>query len=418
MKLRPHSTFIPRQTPRFDDNTSFYFGIDVRNIDCSQLDLSAYNAQHFTFDYKTVWPTDPAKMPKDFDPQAIMELHKNPGLGIHELHKRGLTGKGLSIAIIDQLLADHKEYHDNLVHYEEIGYDDPRCSSKAGAMHGSAVASLAVGKTCGVAPDAKLYYFAANTRVDANNNLIPYEKGKVSSHNFARAVERIIDINTELIKKGEKPIQVVSISTGWMAEADKTGEWAKAVKHAQQTGLVILDSCWFIDYPHMLDGLGQKYNGDPDKPESYDLWFRTKPKHKNPLCGQEVAFPMNHRTTASPYSSTGYAHYNAGGFSWKTPYVAGLFLLARQVNPNVTAKHFYETALKTSSPTADGIGRIANPVRLINALQKEHLRSLRRTTNKTQIKSSRGYKGSKLLKKLAKSVRKRPVRRPQNTPSP
>ena len=97
--------------------------------------------------------------------------------------------------------------------------------------------------------------------------------------------------------------------------------------------------------------------------------------------------------------------------------MAGLFLLARQVNPNVTAKHFYETAFKTSAPTADGIGRIVNPVRLINALQKEHLRSLRHTANKTHTKAGKP-KGSKLVKKLAKSVRKIPVRRPQNTPSP
>ena len=50
-----------------------------------------------------------------------MEIGKNPGLNIRKLHKEGLTGKGIGIAIIDQnLLVDHSEYKDQLRMYEEI----------------------------------------------------------------------------------------------------------------------------------------------------------------------------------------------------------------------------------------------------------------------------------------------------------
>jgi len=31
-------------------------------------------------------------LPDGFDPQMIMELGENPGLGMRELHKRGITG--------------------------------------------------------------------------------------------------------------------------------------------------------------------------------------------------------------------------------------------------------------------------------------------------------------------------------------
>ncbi|MDF2907329.1 MAG: hypothetical protein K0R34_2650 [Herbinix sp.] len=41
----------------------------------------------------------------------IMENGTNPGLGIRELHKEGITGKGINVAIIDQnLLLHHPEF--------------------------------------------------------------------------------------------------------------------------------------------------------------------------------------------------------------------------------------------------------------------------------------------------------------------
>lgn len=78
-----------------------------------------------------------------------MELGKNPGLEIRELHKLGITGKGIGIGVIDQaLLVDHVEYKEQLKLYEEIHSIDENA-----VMHGPADgASIAVGKSVGVAP--------------------------------------------------------------------------------------------------------------------------------------------------------------------------------------------------------------------------------------------------------------------------
>ena len=54
---------------------------------------------------------------------------------------------------------DHVEYRDRLRLYEEI-----HCSDRVAQMHGAAVASIAVGKTVGVAPEAELYFISRNTR--------------------------------------------------------------------------------------------------------------------------------------------------------------------------------------------------------------------------------------------------------------
>ncbi len=54
------------------------------------------------------------------------------------------------------LLVDHQEYRDRIRLYEEINID----KGTPAQMHGAAVASIAVGKTVGVAPEADLYYIA------------------------------------------------------------------------------------------------------------------------------------------------------------------------------------------------------------------------------------------------------------------
>jgi subtilisin family serine protease len=136
--------------PTFDPASTEPFQVDLRGYDLSGLDLSASSDDllQADFDTQTVWP--PAdQMPSGFDPQQIMELGKNPGLGVRQLHARGVTGRGVGIAIIDApLLVDHQEYANRVRLYEEsdeLGWRHAR-------MHGVAVSSLAVGKTVGVAP--------------------------------------------------------------------------------------------------------------------------------------------------------------------------------------------------------------------------------------------------------------------------
>src|SRR3989338_6001490 len=108
------------------------------------------------FDTETIWP-EKEKLPKNFNPEKLLEESKNPGLGIKELHEQGITGQGVVVAIIDQKLdIGHPEYKDSVIGYTE--YDG---AEKEGiSMHGPAVTSLLVGKDCGVAPGAKLIYKA------------------------------------------------------------------------------------------------------------------------------------------------------------------------------------------------------------------------------------------------------------------
>jgi len=153
----PVTWFMNRGTldtlPSYDPNSTDSWQVDLRSRDITKVDLHNRLADlHYAdFDHQTQWP---ATLPASFNPDQIMELGKNPGLGVRRLHQKGITGKDIGIAIIDQcLLVDHIEYKDRLKLYEEIHLMDTKAT-----MHGPAVASIAVGKTVGVAPEADLYF--------------------------------------------------------------------------------------------------------------------------------------------------------------------------------------------------------------------------------------------------------------------
>ena len=150
--------------PVYDPEDERYWQLDVRSYDLSSLSLKdrSDDLMMSCFDSKTKWSKD---LPPSFNAKYIMELGKNPGLGIRTLHQMGITGKGVYIGLIDQgLLTQHVEYKDRLRFYEEI-----HCLDDEATMHGPATASILAGKTAGVAPEATLYYIATTMHDPAEN---------------------------------------------------------------------------------------------------------------------------------------------------------------------------------------------------------------------------------------------------------
>ena len=106
-----------------DPDTDAGWG-DFRCADLRDWDLSDMEEELFAadFDTRTQWPEN---LPGNFDPERLLELGKDPGLGLQALHEQGITGKGVGIAIIDQtLLVEHREYADRLRLYQEYHTTD------------------------------------------------------------------------------------------------------------------------------------------------------------------------------------------------------------------------------------------------------------------------------------------------------
>ena len=56
--------------------------------------------------------------------------------------------------------------------------------------------------------------------------------------------------------------------------------------------------------------------------------------------------------------------------SWTVPYVAGLYALACQVNPDITPEVFWEQALNTGDVNKQNLGKIVNPEKLLESIKK------------------------------------------------
>jgi hypothetical protein len=327
--------------PRHDPNSTDSFQVDLRGCDLSGLDLTGRldDLFHASFDDGTRWP--PAeRRPEGFDPKRIMTMGRNPGLGIRPLHQQGITGRGVGIAILDQpLLVDHREYADRLRLYEEIDLPPEWPAS----MHGPAVASIAVGKTVGVAPEADLYY------IGQFNGKFVEGKASWDFESLARGVNRVLEINEQL--PVERKIRVISISVGWGPSQKGYQQIAEAANKAKVAGMLVI--CSSVEQVHgfRFHGLGRPPLADPNDFTAYgpgSWWARLfdegDPFHAG---SNQLLVPMDARTTASPTGVDEYAFYGDGGWSWSIPYIAGVYALAVQVEPKITPDRFWALALRT-----------------------------------------------------------------------
>jgi hypothetical protein len=355
--------------PTYDPNSDQMWQMDLRAYDLSGLDLrnSLDDLLYADFDSQTIWPPQ-EKMPHDFDWQKIMEMGKNPGLGIRQLHEVGVTGRGVGIAIIDQpLLVEHQEYASQLRLYET---DNLTPAWTEASMHGAAVASIAVGKTVGVAPDADLYYIAT----DMCNTTGTFEGNDYSC--LAHSVRRVLEINNLLPQ--DRKIRVLSISVGWEKVNKGYNEITAATKEAKDAGMLVI--CSNVEEIHgfKFNALGREPLADPDKFETYQpgLWWARQFYNGYEL-SNTLLVPMDSRTTASLGGADEYVFYREGGWSWSIPYIAGAYALAAQVKPEITPDEFWRLALQTGKTIElkqNGIlyklGIILDPIALITELQR------------------------------------------------
>jgi serine protease AprX len=312
----------------------------LANVSLAKLDLREHKAalEKMPFDSRTVWPPRD-KLPEGYDPARRLEEGKNPGLGVRGLQARGLDGRGIGIAIIDQpLLQNHVEYAERLVRYEpiEVPWTGPQ-------MHGSAVCSIAVGKHCGVAPQAALYYYA-----------IPTWKW-LEDKPYAELLEKIVEFNQGLTDQPK--IRVVSISIGAFSERPGFDLWQAAVAKAARNGILVV-TCdpTFLRY----GTLKRDPFEDPNDPTHYRRARYSAPR-------DVLWVPVGNRTMAGHEGPDVYTYDIEGGMSWGAPYLAGLAALAFQIDPDIQPAQIVE--LWTTTATRTAVGPVVNPPKFIEAVR-------------------------------------------------
>lgn len=310
-------------------------GVDLSSLDlrgCEDLFLGKTR-----FDDKgikqwtdhVIWP-ETSKMPKDFDPQQLLEISKKTE-SVAGLHAKGITGKGIKIAIIDQrLFKEHPEYKDRIKYYEIFG---DNWQQDGIDYHGSLVTGVAAGKNTGTAPEADIYYFAANNWPD--------DKSQPNTmRTINKAIRKIIDMNKTLPENGK--IRFISMSCGTSRDSF-ADEREKLFNEAEQNGIMVLGGY----YKHTMHN------------DSFDIRYG--------FDGRGLGIPTDGKT--NPYFRGGYAYERLGGASSTFPYLAGVFAMALQDNQNFTQlPHWQDQLMKIAYYTA--VDSVVNPAGIVEEVSR------------------------------------------------
>lgn len=303
--------------------------LDVRSCDISSWDLRNYTldelADVLTFDNNTTFPSRD-KLPLGFTPLWLLRNSRNEGLHIDKLHRKGYDGQGVAVAVIDQnLLVNHREYDRNLIWYEE----DSFWQNENASDHGTAIASLLVGRTLGIAPRAKLFHFAVAYKI---------KDGRLDALPFADALEKIIELNSKVPSFAK--IRAVSISRGFDEQDNGYEAFESAKNKLEKDGVAVFttDDIFTLSRIHAADSpdLEQRYCRPAYwlDPEEYVGEYEKAAQEGTLLV------PTDYHTAASPTDIRDYAHYATGGLSWGVPYVVGLYALGVQADKTLTKEKF------------------------------------------------------------------------------
>lgn len=369
-----------KELPKYDSQNPNGILIDLRSRDISQLDLTNNLDEllHSFFDTDTIWTK---ALPKDFSAEQIMDLNKNPNLNIESLHNQGITGKGISVGIIDYgLLINHIEYKENIKVYEEIHYKGPDAH-----FHGPSVTSILAGKNLGVAPEAEVYFIGCEN-FDYQGD-IPINQSYV-----AQSINRLLEINEGLPK--DKKLKLISISGAWQPKTKGYEEMNVAIKKANKQGIFVISANLFeYNSKFHFRGLTREALDDPNKYESYgvykwDQWMSLvdhidsfdkyyEEQYKKIKNKQILLIPIDARTTASANGDEDYVYFSRGGWSWAVPFLSGLYALCCQANPDTTPEKFWKSAYETGimrefdDNGVSNFGKIINPEKLIEDIKSK-----------------------------------------------
>jgi len=323
---------------------------DVRQLEWNQPQLVSGNITESvlaTLEFNALTDFSHANITSETTPGQFLELGKNPGLGVRSLNTRGITGKGVVAAIIDQpIFFDHPEFTGKIINYHTL---DPE---HQGSMHGPAVTSLFVGATVGIAPDTRLYYAAS-----------PTYYGKESDE--VDSLLWLIEQNKLL--PADQKIRVVSVSaapTSREHRATSGSGWSEAVTLANQEGILVLDCTSELN----IIGPGYSDYHNPDDPASFTPGYPNVNNHN--FSRNLIHAPVSPRTYAEQYKEGeyGYTYSGSGGLSWAIPYAAGVLCLGWQIAPNFTYKQMLKILFDTAY-IKEGV-KIINPVAFIEKLER------------------------------------------------
>jgi len=316
-------------------------------LDLSKNDLSGLDLKHLeliTFNSSTIFPPID-KMPKGFEPKEILERGQNPFLGIRELHKKGIDGRGITVANIDGGFQSQNHVEFKGSNIEEVNL----FPSVVASFHADGVLSNLCGQTLGVAPKVKVLHY---------NSVI-------GGKNFTNY--RLLSLQDILkrVQNGE-PIRVVNMSgpLGIFKDNSKISkQFNNLISELSKLKCEVVDSERFSENfsccGFRLDKVDEltRANWITDKDME---WYSSK-----------VSFVCGGKVTPEFTSDTGYKYENEDCYSWTIPQAVGMYALSLQQDPNLTWENFAQISQSTSKVLENGV-RIAEPQKIIEFVKTKN----------------------------------------------
>jgi len=317
-----------------------FAGKDLTGKDLRELSPSFLAG--LNYDQATIWPAA-TLLPVQFTPDEWLETAKDPGLGLRELHRQGIDGQGVAVAVFDKpILPEHREFAGRLTYHV---VEPTSRKNQVRHFHGIAVASILGGGSTGVAPGASLHYFACP---DDGKNFLHYTK----------ALRQVLNLNRSL--PPAERIRLVNISDGIDPKSKYLTEWSAALAEAAAAGVVVICSNTPELAPYLMGGCPPYL----DRNAAANYCLAKVIAGERP---QAIIVPSDCRTTAMNSGEDKYVYWGEGGFSWCIPYISGLVTLAWQINPELPYSQVMDL-LETTAAEAAG-ARVVDPGAFIAAVQ-------------------------------------------------
>lgn len=315
-------------------------------LDLSDKDLSSVSLEVLSkvaFSSTTIWPTQ-SKLPEGFNPQEILKQATTTNEDVKSLHKKGITGEGIAIAVID-----NRFQGENHIEFENANII--KCTLSSAEIvdyhfHMEDVLAKLCGKNLGIAPNSKVLYYEVSDEEDCSLDVLNALK----------------DIKTRILN-GEQ-IRIINYSYS-LTDDDNPfkcqQECVKLIEELKQLSCEIIDSTRFGE---QFFCCGTTFLNVEDKIDYYTPASFAKGKTYESKVKDKVNILCSGRTIPEFCTTTGYKYEPIDCFSWTIPQCVGYYALCLQTNPKLTYKQFVEICKKSCDINSDGL-HILNAVRLI-----------------------------------------------------
>lgn len=321
--------------------------VNLRHANVSEYDFSNFHISKLLFNEETIWPEDNIKRPKGASPRDYLNNRRNPGLNLKSLHKSGINGSFRNIAMIGKSkLVDHLEYHHNVIDYEEAG-------AKYDNNGGGLAVSIAVGKKCGVAPEANIYYYAVSRDDESKGQRLA---------DYAYFINKIGDLHEKLITNNHSGIDVICLANGmkWreMVTDQAFQKMDEAIRRAKSLGIFVISNSLNEDYGFNFGKAFCTGDGDVDNYLDYEIYGAKSATNK-------LYFPAG-GFTAADFTKMGLYCYTPFGVCF-CEWLSGLYVLAKSIKETLKPEEFWEYAKKSAYQMKNG-GLLINPQGLMAKL--------------------------------------------------